>query len=300
VKDIVEDFGDNWKLIKVEEHTTVSQVLQIMNENHIISVPVEKSNGNGILGIVDMLDLITFCTAKFSSVSLLAEDSYRQMEEFSQKPVKHLLDISGRNHYVALSYTASLNELLTTLSNSHRVVVINENKKVIGMITQSKMIEFLYKRRSNWTDIMHQRVQNLQKSVESINMKEFVIEAFKRIWEKQISGLAVVNDEGILVGNISASDLLRTHTSPSGEIIHDLYQPIKKFLNIRKDMKDRVMMMDLPECKPIAVSSMDTLETSLIKCLDSHIHRVFIQDNKGKPVGVISLSDIIRQFVVTL
>jgi len=168
------------------------------------------------------------------------------------------------------------------------------------MITQSKMIEFLYKRRSNWTDIMHQRVQNLQKSVESINMKEFVIEAFKRIWEKQISGLAVVNDEGILVGNISASDLLRTHTSPSGEIIHDLYQPIKKFLNIRKDIKDRVMMMDLPECKPIAVSSTDTLETSLIKCLDSHIHRVFIQDNKGKPVGVISLSDIIRQFVVTL
>jgi len=271
-----------------------------MKDNRIISVPVEKKSGNGFLGIVDMLDLITFCTAKFSSVSLLAEDSYRQMEEFAQKTVKHLPDISGRNHYVSISNTASLNELLTALSKAHRVAVINDSKDIIGLITQSKMIEFLYNRRSQWTDILHQRVHNLQKPVESINMKEFVIEGFKRIWEKQVSGIAVINDDGKLVSNLSASDLLRIHTSPSGEIIHELYQPIKNFLKIREDIKDRVMMMDIPECKPIAVTASDTLETSIVKCMESRVHRVFIQDDKEKPVGVISLSDIIQQFVVTL
>jgi len=145
---------------------------------------------------------------------------------------------------------------------------------------------------------MKQRVDKLQKPVETIGMKEFVLEAFKRIWEKQISGLAVVNDEGKLVANISASDLLRTRVLPIGELIHDLYQPIKALLKIREDLKERVMMGGEPESKPVGVTSHDTLETCIQKCLENRIHRVFIQDDKERPIGLIALSDIIAQFVV--
>jgi len=297
VQDVILEMGDNWETICIREDDTVSSALEIIKNNKISSLPVQGKKGN-FLGIVDILDLITFCTAKFSSVSLLASDSFRQMDEFAKNPIKDIMDISGRNAWIYISYNSSLNELMRLLSKVHRVAVIDEAGDVIGLITQSRMVEFLYKRRNDWTDVMKEKVHKLEKNVETINMKEFVIEAFKRIWDKEVTGLAVVNNDGKLVANISASDLLKTRVFPVGEMIHDLYQPIKNFLNIREDIKDRVMLADKPEYKPISVSAHDNLESSMLKCLENKVHRVFIQDDKGKPIGVISLSDMIRQFLV--
>jgi len=301
VQEVVDELGEgNWQLITASEETTVRQILEIMKTNRIISVPVQNQKTGEFLGICDMLDLVTFCTAKFSSVSLLAEDSYRQMEEFAEKPVKHILHASGRNSLANISSKAPLNDLMIFLSKSHRVAVVNEKKEVIGMLTQSKLLEFLWKRKSDYSDVMQEKLNKFQKPVESINMKKFVIEAFTKIWEKEVTGLAVVDDDGKLVGNISATDLLHTRVSPIGELIHDLYEPIKTFMNIRSDMNDRVMMADLPETKPVAVMPADTLAMSIRKCLDCKVHRVFIQDNTRTPVGVISLTDIIQQFAVQI
>jgi len=297
VQNVIDDYPEGWKLISVTEDTTVAQTLEIMGKNRIISVPVQKANGDA-LGIVDMLDLITFCSTKFMSVSLLAEESYRMMEEFAQKPIKDIMEISGRNRWVNITCTDSLNNLIIELAKQHRVVVINESKQIVGLLTQTKLIEFLFKRRKDWPEVMQQRVQNLQKPVESINMKEFVISAFKKMWEKEVSGLAIVDNNGTLVGNISASDIIKLRVLPIGEMIHDLYQPIKSLLNIRQDIEDRIMMAELPEYKPISVTASDTLATSIQKCLEGRVHRVFIEDDKKKPVGVISLTDIICQFIV--
>jgi CBS domain-containing protein len=297
VKDVATHLGVEWLVRGLFGEQTVAQALEIMRNNRIISLPILKSNGLDFDGIVDVLDLITLCATKFGTVSLLAEESYRQMEEFANKPVKDLLDISGRNQWIFVSYKDPLSKLLHLLSTKHRVAVIDESNAFVGLITQSKFVEFISKNPGMFKQEFNKKVQNLQKPVESINMKEFVIEAFKRIWDKQVTGLAVVNDDGTLVANISASDLFRVHAKPIGELIHDLYQPLKTFLNIRADIKDQIMMAELPACEPISVTAVDTLGTTIQKCLEHKVHRVFIQDDKFKPVGVISLGDIIQQFV---
>jgi CBS domain-containing protein len=284
-------------LITATDQSKVSDILELMRKNKIISVPILRETGGPFDGIIDLLDLVTYCTAKFSIVSLLAPESYRQMEEFCNQPVKDLLDVSGRNAWVWISQEEPLKCLIQLLSKHHRVAIVNDKYDVIQILTQSKLVEFLYKNRRFFPEAMHQRVDNLQKPVECINQKEFVMEAFKRIWDKEVSGLAVVNDDGVLTGNISASDLLKTHVEPIGEMIHDLYRPVKDFLGIRESLKDKIMMAEIPECKPIAVSPNDTLQSSIEKCLQNKIHRVFIEDDKMKPVGVISLGDIIHQFV---
>jgi CBS domain-containing protein len=297
VKDVIDDLGSDWELVTITGDVTVSEGLDLMREKKVISLPVLRETNGPFEGIIDMLDLVTYCSTKFTNVSVLAQESYRQMEEFAAKPVRDLLDISGRNAWVYISYKEILCKLFHLLTKHHRVAVVNESYDVIGVITQSKLVEFLYKNRRLFPDTMHKRVDILQKPVESIHMKAFVIEGFRTIWEHGVSGLAVINDEGVLVGNLSATDLLKTHVKPTGEMIHDLYQPIKQMLNIREDLKDRIMMADLPECRAIAVTADDTLETSMKKCIDNGIHRVFIQDDKRKPVGVISLGDVIHQFV---
>jgi len=297
VKDVAAQCGVEWLVRGIYAEQSVAEAIDIMRNHCIISLPVLSEKGPSHFdGIIDVLDLITFCSTKFSTVSLLAEESYRQMEEFATKPVKDLLDISGRNKWVAVSYKDPISKLLQLLSTTHRVAVLDEENNFVGLITQSKFVDFIWKNQGMFKQHFNQKVINLQKPVETINMKVFVIEAFKQIWEKEISGLAVLNDEGKLMANISASDLFKTHVKPIGEMIHDLYQPIKSFLNIRTDVKDKIMMADLPECVPIAVTATDTLGSVIQKCLENKVHRVFIQDDKSKPVGVISLGDIIKQF----
>jgi CBS domain-containing protein len=291
---------ENWmELICVDEDATVADVVTTLGKNKIISAPVRNSH-NLFEGIIDMLDLITLCVTKFSKVSVLAYESWQQMEEFAQKKVKDLLNISGRNPRLTMSYKVSITELLAILSatNAHRVAVINEAKDVVGLVTQSKLVDFLYKHRGEAKDKMASiRAADIARSpVTSVNMNQFVIDAFKQIWDQQVTGVAVVDNEGKLVGNISASDLVRTHVKPVGPLIHDLYQPIKHFNNIRTNLTEKVYMGDLASYPPITVKSSDSLETIMETVVNNKVHRVYLVDDALAPVGVISLSDIIRTF----
>jgi len=98
------------------------------------------------------------------------------------------------------------------------------------------------------------------------------------------------------VGNISASDVKHLRVQPIGELIHDLYQPIKHFMNIRSSMKERVMMANLPKSDPIFVTKTNTLEEVLRQIVSNGVHRVFVVDDNKKPMDVISLRDILVQF----
>jgi len=91
----------------------------------------------------------------------------------------------------------------------HRVPIINIEGQLISVITQSHLVRELYKNFSKF-DIASQRVQDIKlgyKEVLSIRSDNSAIEGFNIIKEKKVSGLAVVDGSGKLVGNLSATDL---------------------------------------------------------------------------------------------
>jgi CBS domain-containing protein len=136
VKDIIEE-QTNFDLIFVNDNDTVSKVLNIFKNHKIISTPV-RNDQNKFIGIIDMLDLITFVSTKFDTPEILVTYSYEQMEQFANHPIKSLIDISGRNTWIEISYQSSLNDLMKILSKKscHRVAVSNEQGDIVGMITQ--------------------------------------------------------------------------------------------------------------------------------------------------------------------
>ncbi len=117
----------------------------------------------------------------------------------------------------------------------------------------------------------------------------------------------MVDNNGKLVANLSASDLKvsehellliidkKVHLVPIGELIKDLYQPIKNFLHIRSNVKDKVVMANFPNPEPKIVTSEDTMGRVLSIVVENKIHRVFIVDDQQRPTGVISLRDIIAR-----
>jgi len=304
VKDLIED-NKGFDLVYVEANETVSNTLRKMKDKNISSLPVRDDNGQ-LASTIDVLDIVTFVYTKFAKVSLLAQESFQQMEEFANQRVWNLTNISGRNDFHTIRYDKPLQDVISMLTNPHihRVAVVNEQKDIVGFISQSALIDFFYKNKDRLEPGLKKFLDEKLESwitssgpVQVIHMQEFLIEAFRRIWENQISGIGVVDDEGRLVANISASDLKKLHVFPVGELIGQLYQPIKKFLNIRADIKDKVMMANIPKAEPIVVSKNDTMSTILELTSTKHIHRVFLVDEKQKPVAVISLCDILARLL---
>ena len=104
---------------------------------------------------------------------------------------------------------ASLREVVSKLSGSvHRVPVVNEEGRVIKIISQSSIIEWF----SHHLGEVHasQTVNELKlgsRPVITVRRSLPAIEAFKLMETHNLSGLAVVDEDGSLIGATSARDL---------------------------------------------------------------------------------------------
>jgi len=106
-----------------------------------------------------------------------------------------------------------------------------------------------------------------------------------------VSGLAVVDSDGKLVGNISLRDLKGIH--PDAKIFWRLWNTVKIF-------KEKAIT-DYPPPNAIPSSVFVTPADSLMKVVEKmalhHIHRVYVVDENQKPERVISQTDVLREVV---
>jgi len=113
----------------------------------------------------------------------------------------------------------------------------------------------------------------------TINESKQAIEAFKLMHEKNVSAIAVVNDEDALVGNISSSDL-KTIGSDA-KLLSNLFLPIPEFVKL------------LPgHDHTIAVTPSATFAEVVTKLDSARVHRVYVVDAL-RPIGVIATIEIL-------
>ena len=107
--------------------------------------------------------------------------------------------------------------------------------------------------------------------------------AFSLMSKLNLSGLAVVNEDGVLVHNTSATDIKLWLIASS-----TLEDTIEQFLiSIRK--------LSLTERYPITVCTLkDTFKRGVQKIQATKYHRLWIVDQNTKPIGVLALTDIFK------
>jgi len=301
IKDLLDE-EPQFHLEYVEEEDVVLTVIQKMKQRNISSLPVRDKSSKKFVGIIDVLDIVTFACTKYATVSTNAYESYQQMETFAKTKCSYLLNISGRNAWKVLSENRPLSDLLVVLSNPHihRVGIINRHHDIVGLVSEIKVIQFLWRHREElgprahsilsskvelWTHVHSQELVTISENAQ-------VYDAFQTIWEQEVTGLAVVNDDGKLVANISASDIKRCRFYPIiGQMVKDLYQPIKAFLKIPAPGEE----IRKKHHVPFYVHQHDTMAHVIETVIAQHIHRVFVVDAKHHPIAVISLVDIIKR-----
>ncbi|KAK3258723.1 hypothetical protein CYMTET_32243 [Cymbomonas tetramitiformis] len=257
-------------------------------------------------------------------------------DTFFRKPI---MDISPSDDGGVL-YTSDLQANLLTLVSDiflypknksrsvHRLAVFDQNGEVCNMLSQSDVLRYIYLHRDKLYALAFETVERLHLATSPVATAYSslpTVLAFKRLFDEEVSALAIVDEgDGHLIGNLSVSDL--RGISPA--VFGCLALPIAEFWK-RKcdegifrerlpggshatthsdkskevDAKENVEYHELPSsfhasCENISIHPLtctpdSSLESVMRMIVENQIHRVYVIDNGYKPVGVVTITDIL-------
>jgi len=90
----------------------------------------------------------------------------------------------------------------------------------------------------------------------------------------------LVDDNGMLVGVVSGRDIKRI--SSTAFWVGKLFKPVSEFVH---------------NAALITVRPEDTLGTAIAKCAEHNVHRVIVVNDAREPIGVMALTDILRELL---
>lgn len=166
-------------------------------------------------------------------------------------------------------------------------VKLNFNKHhCVNIITQTDILGFLIENIAKLNGMGQQTPKDLgfagkDQMIQVDGYSTSVYYVLKLIHDKEISGLPLVNKEGKLIGNFSASDMKAV--SEAWEF---------KFLNL--PVMSYLRFTHQKEPVPIFCSIDTTLETILSTMSRHQIHRIYVVDSEMKPIDVVSMCDVVR------
>jgi len=306
VKDLIQP---NFQLIDANSGDNVIEVLKLLTSKNIFCVPVRSSKESEYIGFVDIVDLVNFITflTDMKGFSRHYEDGLRadkidwftylskELNVLGETTIADIIEESAGNSWLTVKCDEPLSTIMERFSNgvSHHRIPVANNKDIVGIITQSRVINFLSKQLPKVPHIANRTLRdwytnNESEPVPCINSKEKAVNAFRTMVDKRVSGLAVVNDDGIMIGCISASDIKRSNKRES--LFHDLNLPVYEYLlnSSSPDSKENTSL------DPICCTLDDTIEQVLQKLSSKHIHRLFIVDKENRPQKVVTLCDILN------
>jgi CBS domain-containing protein len=285
-----------------------------------------------VVTVLSALDLVSYIVEKFPEEDFvkLKERSSEVWQSFYGKMIgtknqivneridhlleKRLFDFETIDPVYSVYGTFPLQTAVELMvgSRAHRVVVLDERGRFSNFISQARLLELLLPVMSGLPELSRPLIElglweKAIKDVAIIHESDMAYRAFKRMKEKRLSGLAVVNSEGVIVGNISVSDLkllefdmiffnllgnsvkeyLRLVSSP--ELLYERpirFRPLREALSL------------LP--RPVVTCKLSDSLGYIMAILNHYnIHRVYVVDDKEKPIGVVSLHDVLSHIMDT-
>ncbi|KYQ96725.1 hypothetical protein DLAC_04020 [Tieghemostelium lacteum] len=287
-------------MITVNQDDSLPKVFKTLASNNILAVPVLNEK-NRPIGLVDFVDIVCCVTQIINHTDLLGTDYYSFLERedlFNNTRANFITDLSERNPFAPVVKGASLLEAMTvmTMNKTNRIPIIENDSidgaKIINLVTQSALMSFLSKNLEAlgpWTNKSLKSLGFKEKHVISIEHYKKAIDAFQLMANNRVNGIAVVDDKGALMANISARDLRELLNET--KMFENLYITVSEFVS-------RVRMNLLKTVYPsICCSFDDSLASIMTKMCAAHIHRIYVVDQDKKPIGVISFHDIIEKIL---
>eukprot|EP01084_Bolivina_argentea_P065138 118751_1 len=287
----------------LDASTDPKKAIEILVKNRVRAAPV--IDNNDFIGVLDLRDTLKYVL--LSHDSFYSNDNDNDDQKINDKhAMEYLLgdhnndwhsqtlnNLCKHRPFRVVSKTDTLLQLCSIFAlGSHVVGVINNDKKLIGVVTQGyffQQISFLWIFNHSCSLNKLFELSYIISPIKSVNRNIKAIEAFKIMNTSNLSGLAVINDNGVLIHNTSATDI-KLWLLKGNQSLND---SIEIFLiNIRN--------LSLTERYPITVCGLnDPLKRAIQKLQATKYHRLWIVDKDTKPIGVLALTDVFKFIVAT-
>ena len=270
----------------------MESAVKVLTEHHISSAPVV--DGNGLLvGSIDFSDVLHHICA------FALQDSNELKLTWEKFRVLYLSDVSNRNPLVRLTPETKLTEALELLfSGIHRVIIVDpENRRrVVNVLAQSDLLKFLHTHSElipmpkQLKSVGDQKLGTQTQSgfkLQSVAPEVTAREAFQKMKLTNCRALPIVQADGKLVSQISASDLsIIFNSSPVQLELLELgaLEFVKKVRQVSGGDKDLLIWVE-PSTNTSGV---------LAKMVSENVHRVYITNNLIELRGVISITDLFQ------
>jgi len=302
------ELNKDMAVIEVDGSASPQEGFEVLLRNNILGAPVWDKKKSKYVGFLDIRDLVSALV--FSRDSKKLPDWQEQMvhgleniqtrrgsfeeKKKSQEQTKPIITatyLAGRNPFKPVTTKSSLWDVACILSgDDHRVAVVDDNGKCTSIISQSNFIKFFELHKAEIGSDLDQSVDDVGfplKKVITVASTETALNAFKTLDKFRISGLGVVAEDGSLIGNTSAQDL-KFHVLDKGR--ESMSVPILTYLS--KIRQREVTARDrYPIC---SVKKTDTLGRIIGLLAATRYHRIFVEDDRRNPIGVCSITDILK------
>jgi CBS domain-containing protein len=295
--------------VVVTANESVGGVLATLATHSILSAPVYDPSTNSFLGLVDILDLVAFLCSL--SNWLRGGTNKQQLDlgvlqkRFSSLEEEHLSNIKAtsvrdvinmaateRTMWAPISVSTPPQTVIKLLAdpNLQRLPVTEDDgDRFLGIVTQSDIIKWLDDHKEDIPKALKEvKVRDLttplSEDVPKLSCDATMIEAFMKMELHRISALPVVDSQGFLKGNISASDIKKLNISPSDGPENMLG---KLLTSVSSCFASPLLACSLDHC-------LNELFSSIVA---ERIHQVWIVDSNMVTVGAINLCHILAQFI---
>jgi len=283
----------------------VKDVFKGMIDHNFMSCPVLQKTKNKWYAFIDLADIIKFIVAKFPNQALESEVDIHALldrsQEFRECEVKEFtknpLAIRTPYHPVGKGYSLfAAFEVLARERSLHRIPIVDAERHLVSILTQSQLVEFAWRNiellgSTKRAKLVGEMGYNLHQVIH-VSPNDTALHAFSLMVEKNITGVAVLDDKGILVDQLSLRDLKAI--TPDGRMFARLYKPVGAFLHSVKNESKFDRPKDIIFC-----TRNTSLEQVMGMLVNNHIHRVFVVESEThrKPIGIITLRDVLLEVI---
>lgn len=271
----------SYRVVVLDSALLVKRALGILLQNSIVSAPLWSSSNSKFVGLLTAKDfLYMLCSdVDWDSLTLdgLKNLSGDGIESVSINPLKSL-------------YDACLKMLQSSARRIPLVDVAEDDPSkeiVVSVLTQYRILKFV-SMNCKETRFLQQPLAELDigtmsnfSNIVTANLQNSVVSVIHLLVNNKISAVPIVDEEGKLINVYEAVDVLSLMKSGMAT---DPQLTVGEALLKRSDDFEGVYTCTLS----------DTLFVVLETIRKSRLHRLFVLDNQGALLGVMTLGDILK------
>jgi len=305
-------------VVRIGSNETISEAFKKMMTFQILAIPVVQPVTSKPLYLIRLMTIVasllhhypagTFPATVINSIKNIFGTN--KTEEFMNTKLSDVEDEANfrLDPVFIVKENATLLEAVRVIVTNlaHRVVVVNDQGDLVNVITQSRLIQFI----SNIVDSIPKCKKSLtelkmdNKSLVCVLENQTAYEAFRIMKERNMTGLAVINSNGALLGNISISDLKLISYRPSywsflSKTVVEYLQAIRSNPDTKIRSHVFALLEDSSSKYPLVLKCRPHHSLGFVIRMLAYyrVHRLYVVDDLGIPSGVITLTDILKELL---